>query len=74
MNQRRADPAFELVAEDEAARKALFPTSDDRNISGAMLEVFNLAKRESFKSAGSWWSSLPYAASTFVVSHPPEGA
>lgn len=73
MNQRRADPAFELVAVDEAARKTLFPTSDERKVAEAMIEVFDLARRESFKSGGSWWSSLPYAAQTFTNTHPPRG-
>ncbi|WP_433122532.1 AlbA family DNA-binding domain-containing protein [Arthrobacter koreensis] len=71
MDQRRSNPAFDLVAVDDAARKTLFPTANDVAIAEAMNEVFSLAKRESFKAAGGWWSQLPNAARSFVDANLP---
>lgn len=68
MNQERADPAFEVVASDTDAREAMFPTSDERKIAGAIKEVFTSAKRESFGFGGHWWS-LPQGAQRFVSNH-----
>jgi len=72
MNQDRADPAFEVVAGDAAAREALFPTSDERKIAEAMAQVFTSAERESFGFGGHWWS-LPQGAQRFVSNHSGEG-
>jgi hypothetical protein len=72
MNQDRADPAFEVVANDVDARSAMFPTSDERKVAEAMMQVFTSAERESFGFGGHWWS-LPHAAQRFVSSHLGEG-
>jgi len=72
MNQDRADPAFEVVAGDAAAREAMFPTSDERKIAEAMAQVFTSAERESFGFGGHWWS-LPQGAQRFVSNHSGEG-
>jgi hypothetical protein len=68
MNQDRADPAFEVVANDANARGAMFPSSDDRKIAEAMAQVFASAKRESIGFGGHWWS-LPNGAQQFVNTH-----
>lgn len=72
MNQGRADPAFELVAGDATARKAMFPSSDDRKIADAIAQVFSSAERESLGFGGHWWS-LPQGAQRFVGNHLGEG-
>lgn len=65
MNQKRADPAFEVVASDPDARAAMFPTSDARKIAETMTQVFTSAERESFGFGGFWWS-LPPRAQRFI--------
>lgn len=72
MNQERADPAFEVVADDADARGAMFPKSDDHSIAEAMIQVFASAERESFGFGGHWWS-LPHGAQRFVNTHLGEG-
>lgn len=73
LNQDRADPAFEVVATDAAARAAMFPTSDERKIAEATTQVFTSAVNESFRFGGHWWS-LPQGAQRFVSNHLGEGA
>lgn len=72
MNQDRSNPAFEVVATDQDARAAMFPTSDEPKIAEAMTQVFTSAKRESFGFGGHWWS-LPQVAQRFVSNHLGEG-
>ncbi len=68
MNQDRADPAFEVVADDPEARAAMFPTSDEREIATAMAQVYTAARGESF-GFGGHWGSLPHGAQQFVSNH-----
>lgn len=72
MNQDRVDPVLEVVANDAAARAAMFPTSDEHKIAEAMEQVFASAKRESFGFGGHWWS-MPQVAQQFVSIHRGEG-
>ncbi|MCZ2849810.1 AlbA family DNA-binding domain-containing protein [Modestobacter sp. VKM Ac-2978] len=73
MNQDRADPAFEVVAGDAAARRAMFPASSERGIAEAMAQVFASAEGESLGFGGHWWS-LPPGAHRFVSKHLGESA
>lgn len=59
MHQYRADPALELVATNEDARRALFPDLSDAQVAKAIVEVFGLAQAQSRSHGGHWWTLPP---------------
>lgn len=59
-DQRHSYPAFELVATDASARRALFPTSSDAVVARAIDTVADMGRRQSQHNPGfNWWGDLP---------------
>ncbi len=59
-DQRHSYPAFELVAADEEARRALFPGHSDAEVAQAIDVVADSGRRQSQNNPGfNWWDDLP---------------
>lgn len=65
LDQRRADPAFELVATDPDAREAMFPGMAEREVADVLVGVYDTARRQSWNHHG-WWGDLPPGAGRWL--------
>lgn len=65
VNQERTNLAFEVVANDTAARTSLFPTASEHAVAEVIQQVHNAAKNESHRFGG-YWGSLPSNAQRFI--------
>lgn len=60
LDQEHANDAFILLADDEGARRALFPDKSDQEVGSALLYVYSRAFRQAMNYSG-WWDALPRA-------------
>jgi hypothetical protein len=72
-HQRRADPVFEAVTTRPDVRQDLLITPHDQRVADALLEVHEVASRESSQFGG-FWSELPPAARSFIKQHRSSGS
>lgn len=66
-SQKRVEPVANLIIQDAAARRALFPNATDRDLSKALIQCWRLAEYQATQIGGNWWD-LPAPVSAFVVS------
>lgn len=65
LDQEHANGAFVLLADDDEARRTLFPDKSDQEVGSAMLYVYSRAFRQAMNHPG-WWDRLPSAAALWA--------